>query len=311
MDWEHAVTVVRPGWERRHGAAGRCAAHDLPDRVAMVATSWDLTVLGPLATGWESVVVAVHDVSGQPGVLKCRPPADPGTRREAVVLTRLASPGLVPLIASAPDEGVLWLGRVVPGHALSQELDDQAAVDAWCQVASSLPRVVPDPEGTGASTAPFPTLDHQLGALEVWQATLSKGQGRLAQWVVAVAHRLAASTRDPSLLHGDLHDENILAAGGGAFYAIDPKGVWGDPAYEPACFLMNRWMRSSGPSERMAGALAERLLLDGGRVLGWTLVHTALSLAWSQEDDGVAAPATDSRWTLLRHGARFIGGWKA
>lgn len=313
VEWAHAVAAVRPGWERRHGVAGHRAAQNLPDRVARLAASWDLTVLGPLATGAESVVVAVRDAADRPGVLKCRPPADPGTGREAMALTHLASPGVVGLRAAALDEGVLWLGRVVPGHPVAQEPDDRVAVSAFCQVASSLPRYLaaPDPNACGAAPTPFPNLGQQLDALETWPSALPKGEWLLAERLVALAHRLADSTRTPCLLHGDLHDDNILAAAGGAFCAIDPKGVWGDPAYEPACFLMNRWTRSSGPSAGMAAALAARLALDARRVLGWTFVHTALSLAWSQEDDGVAAPATDGRWALLRYVTHVMDGWEA
>ncbi len=315
MEWGPAVAAVGPGWERRHGVDGRRAAEDLPARVAKVAAPWDLTVLGPLATSRESVVVAVRDAFGRPGVLKCRPPSDPGTGREAMALAHLTSPALVQLIACAPDDGVLWLGRVVPGYALSQEPNEETAIDAFCQVAGSLPRhtVLPNPDPPFGRAAPFSVLDHQLDALEAWQAALPKGEGHLAERLVAVAHGLAQSTRAPSLLHGDLHDENILVAGGGVFCAIDPKGVFGDPAYEPACFLMNRWTRSPAPSDLMAtaAALAERLRLNVGRVLGWTFVHTALSLAWSQEDGGVAVPTADRRWALLRYASHVLGGWEA
>ncbi len=304
-EWEHAVAAVGPAWERRCGAAGRQAALELRERVARVAALWELTVGGPLATGGESVVVAVHDRFGRPGVLKCRPPADPGTCREALALTHLASPHVVPLMASAPADGVLWLSRVVPGQALAEERDDLAAADAWCEVASSLPRAA-DP--TAASAALFPRLTQQLGALEAWQAALPKGHWHLAQRVVAVAQGLAATAPAPSLLHGDLHDENILSAGGGTFWAIDPKGVFGDPAYEPACLLMNRWMRPTGPPERLAAAVAQRLGLDARRVLGWTFVHTALSLAWSQEDDGRPVGASDPRWAVLDQALSALRG---
>ena len=188
------------------------------------------------------------------------------------------------------------------------EPDDQRAVDAWCEVASSRPLVVPEPDSAGLSTDPFPMLDDQLGVLEAWQAGLPKGERRLAERLVALAHRLADSTSARSLLHGDLHDENILLGGDGTFCAIAPKGVWGDPAYEPACFLMNRWTRTPAPSPPMAVALAKRLELNARRVLGWTLVHTALSLAWSEEDDGVAASASDPRRAILRQARDIFSG---
>lgn len=43
------------------------------------------------------------------------------------------------------------------------------------------------------------------------------------------------------MIHTDLHDENVLAADREPWLAIDPKPLSGDPHYEPAPMLWNRW----------------------------------------------------------------------
>lgn len=50
--------------------------------------------------------------------------------------------------------------------------------------------------------------------------------------------RLLETSGPPRFLHGDLHQENILLHGPD-WKLIDPKGLAGDPAYEPAAFLRN------------------------------------------------------------------------
>ena len=42
-------------------------------------------------------------------------------------------------------------------------------------------------------------------------------------------------------MHGDLHYENVLAGGPGALAGHRPQADVGDPHYEPAPMLWNRW----------------------------------------------------------------------
>ena len=46
---------------------------------------------------------------------------------------------------------------------------------------------------------------------------------------------------DARLIHGDLHYENVLAADREPWLVIDPKPMAGDPHYELAPMLWNRW----------------------------------------------------------------------
>jgi streptomycin 6-kinase len=95
-----------------------------------------------------------------------------------------------------------------------------------------------------------------------------------------------ATTMQRLALHGDLHHDNIMQSTRG-WLAIDPKGVWGDPAYETANVFRNPEGAGDLPYQpariaRLAAAFHARLGHDPGRMLGWAVAHCALSTFWSR-----------------------------
>lgn len=98
--------------------------------------------------------------------------------------------------------------------------------------------------------------------------------------------------QEPRLLHGDLHHENVLRCdrpGGSTWLAIDPQGVWGDPAYEVANLFGNPrdvpeiTLAPNRPA-RLAWTLSALLGHCPNRMLRWAFVHSCISAAWSIED---------------------------
>jgi len=94
------------------------------------------------------------------------------------------------------------------------------------------------------------------------------------------------------LLHGDLHHGNILAAQREPWLAIDPKGVLGLPAYEPATFVINQTAEAAGATDlsrflmfRVDG-LASTAGLDPTMVRESAVAHAVLSAWWTVEDHG-------------------------
>jgi streptomycin 6-kinase len=99
---------------------------------------------------------------------------------------------------------------------------------------------------------------------------------------------LLASTQRTSVLHGDLHHDNFLRAPHG-WLIIDPKGVSGDPAHEPA----NAFRNPDGVGDpvfrpdritHLATRCAQRLGHPRDRLLAWAAAHCALSICCSRED---------------------------
>lgn len=109
-------------------------------------------------------------------------------------------------------------------------------------------------------------------------------------------HLLA--TAPPSIpLHGDFHHDNILIADEG-WVAIDPKGVFGDPAYDCANLFLNPVGAHEAAQKpdrilRLAEGLSAGLGYPLPRILGWAVVHSALAIAWAERSGGdpAASPA--------------------
>lgn len=95
--------------------------------------------------------------------------------------------------------------------------------------------------------------------------------------VCPLGERLHATSPGLRFLHGDLHPFNVLRSGTD-WVAIDPKGLWGDPHYEPAAYLRNLTERYPtiealrDASVGRIGRFAEALGLDPWRIAAWSVV---------------------------------------
>lgn len=100
---------------------------------------------------------------------------------------------------------------------------------------------------------------------------------------------LERTTTRRTLVHGDLHHYNIIQHKG-KWVAIDPKGMWCDPAVEPGAFLRNIAERLPAGDEMVAltkGRLdlfASELGEPWDRVWGWGYVVAVISALWASED---------------------------
>lgn len=88
---------------------------------------------------------------------------------------------------------------------------------------------------------------------------------------------LLATTERQVFLHGDLHHENILRHGD-RWVVIDPKGVVGDPCFEPDAFLHNPLSIIQDPDSepilrRRIELFSELLDLNPWRVCAWAIVN--------------------------------------
>lgn len=149
--------------------------------------------------------------------------------------------------------------------------------------------------------APRPGRLPTLRPLEAWFAALFAAAARSEVFARAAqeASSLLASPLGTTTLHGDLHHGNALDFGADGWCAIDPKGLWGDPAYDLVPLLLNPDLADpSHPVATLPGTLARRVRvlapamdLDPRRVLRWTATGAALSAAWSLDDGNRTAAA--------------------
>lgn len=104
-----------------------------------------------------------------------------------------------------------------------------------------------------------------------------------------------------TLVHGDLHYANVLAADREPWLAIDPKPMDGDRHYEPAPLLWNRWDELAGAGLSVRDGVRRRFHtvvdtagLDEDRARDWVVVRTVLNAHWSVQDAERAGRDLDS-----------------
>ena len=90
---------------------------------------------------------------------------------------------------------------------------------------------------------------------------------------------------DAALIHTDLHYANVLAADREPWLVIDPKPLAGDPAYEVAPLLWNRWDEAVATGQPSGGAVLDRMFtvvdvaaLDEDRVRDWVVVRELVNV---------------------------------
>ncbi len=205
-------------------------------------------------------------------------------RAELEAVRQAAGPGFVRLIDADPSISIMMLERIRPGTTL---------LDAGLS----------DAESTRIGAAKMrefwrePERDGDLISLERWAKELhshdpaayphfSTSVRELLAMGKAIAHDLLASPRSRSMLHGDLHHQNILRDEEERWITIDPKGLIGERGYDIATWMMNPWGAPRCDdyvdiANRRLDIFAEELGEDRDRLAQWAVFHAALSLCWS------------------------------
>jgi streptomycin 6-kinase len=276
------------GWSAEQGRVGGPSGAQWSDRLprllAQVLDDWDLTPVGVGRTGYSAVVVPVTR-AGQPLCLKVAWPHLEG-RDEALALRLWDGRGAVRLVAADPARGALLL------EALDADRDLRAVdIDTACQVAGSLLAQlnVPAPGGLRPLSE---YAREQVGRL----ATTGGVPRRFAERAGGLVRDLTADPDcDSTLLHTDLHFENILATlpgtGRPEWVAIDPHTMAGHPGFELQPLVRNREDELGTGSafrylvRRRVEIAAEAAGIDEDLALGWTYVHTAMQARWAAEGD--------------------------
>jgi streptomycin 6-kinase len=215
---------------------------------------------------------------GRQAMLKMLKPTS-DERAAADLLRWFAGSGAVRLYAA--DANALLMERAdnevsLKTMAISGGDDCAAEILADCVKQLHAPRESPVPGG--------------LTPLREWFRSLFARQAQMP--ILArcadVAQRLLAAEHESTVLHGDLHHDNVLHSVRG-WLAIDPKGLIGERTYEVANLLGNPWphgeiVHQPGRMLRLAELYGTRLGLDHRRVLGFAFAHAGLAASWSMDD---------------------------
>lgn len=133
--------------------------------------------------------------------------------------------------------------------------------------------------------------------LASWFADLLPAAERLGGILVACARAATAlleTQTDVTILHGDLHHENVLHFGDRGWLAIDPKGVMGERTFEFVPSLLDPDDTSPldlARLERQIGLTATAAQLDPVRLRLWLLAWSGLSAVWWLADGKSPEPS--------------------
>ncbi|HSE72368.1 MAG TPA: aminoglycoside phosphotransferase family protein [Nocardioidaceae bacterium] len=255
---------------------------DLPRLTAGLVEEWQLEYDGPPRHGFCSLVVPVRTNGGRPAVLKVGFPDDEN-EHEHLALQRWDGRAAVRMLRADPRRRAMLLERL---HA--EDLTALWDVEA-CEIVAGLYRRihVPALPQLRALTAYVQRWNDGLAALGD-EAPMPR---RLVQQAVSLARDLVADPGSTgTTIHGDLHYENVLAADREPWLVIDPKPMSGDPHYEVAPLLWNRWDEAvvSGQVRdtlrRRFHTVVDTAELDEDRARDWVVVRALHNASWTVDD---------------------------
>jgi streptomycin 6-kinase len=216
---------------------------------------WELRRDGEPIHGSGSMVLPVRTSDGVPAVLKVSS-ADAGSEHEHLVLRRWGGDGAVRLLSADPPHRALLLERLG-----SPNLGALPDVDA-CEVVAGLYRRLHVPALPQLRTLTS-FLEQRAGDFDALPRSAPIPH-RLVEQAASLSRELAADPASTgTVIHTNLHYENVLASDREPWLAIAPKPMNGDPHYELAPMLWSRWDELSGH------------IRDGVRRRFYTLVDSA------------------------------------
>jgi streptomycin 6-kinase len=289
---EHSMPIIPDNFVRfmqiQHGENGLAWLARLPDILVTCEQRWHIKLGIPFANlSYHYVISGTRDDGTHVVVKAFSPTGEFALQAEALHL--FGGRGSVRLLDDDPTNEVQLLEYAEPGTLLSTLEDDEKAISIATSVMRQLWRPVP-------SGSPFPTILKWGAGLVRLRRYYDGGTGpfpaRLVEEAETLFAELSTSMAEPMLLHGDLHQENILAAGHERWLAIDPKGLIGEPAYEIGPLLHNPFpqlLMAPQPGRILArriDQLSEELSFDRARVRGWGLHQALLASWWDVEDTG-------------------------
>ncbi len=266
------------------GEAGKKWLQELPSSIEKLQQDWHIEIEAPFKNSYCNYVAQGKTKNGSDIVLKVSYP-DQEFYREINYL-KLQKDGPVPKVLQV-DESIpaILLEKISPAQTLATIQEDEAIIIA----ASLMDRLWKKVD----VSSDFRSLDElyqdflRLKELSPMNTLFSADILKKAQDAYIL---LTQNPEEEFLLHGDLHQFNIIFDSVKGWIVIDPSGIIGEKAYEVATFLRNPPAIGSDP--KLKEILKNRIYtfsrildLNSKRIYLWGLFQTVLSSLWAVEDN--------------------------
>jgi len=270
------------------GEEGRAWLERLPVILGACEERWHMRISAPVGNLSFNYVAPAVLADGTEVILKTGLTDEFPSQPEA--LRHFDGRGMVQLLAYDEHDAAMLLERLKPGMPLRTVEHDEAAISAAVELPHRIWHPLPQHH------YPFPTVCDWGKGFARLRKLYHGGTGPLPPTLFGKAEKLyaelSASMDEPVLLHGDLHQDNILSAEREPWLAVDPKGVIGEPVFETGALLRNIWpdiLSIPDPKALMArriDQLSAELGFDRERIYNWGFSQAVLSVVWGVEDTG-------------------------
>ena len=280
----------------------------LPGLARDLVEEWELRPDGVPLQGTAGLVLPVRADDGRTAMLKISLP-DEQTATEHLALRRWGGRGAVALLRADPHRRALLLDRLGERRLTAVDVDEACEQVALCYRALHVP-----------ASPQFRRLSDVCRQWEQGLRALPRNAPlphRLVQQALSLAQDLADDpSTDGTLVHGDLHGDNVLHAPAdkgydGDWVVIAPRPLSGDPHLEPAPMLWNRWDEAVATGDvrdavrRRFFTIVDTAELDEDRARAWTVLRlVVLGLHHLQEP----TPETDRLVTTAVTVAKAVQG---
>lgn len=267
----------------------------IPESVAHLAEKWKLTNMRPLVPMSPTsnyVVRAYSALYNTDVILKIHACGGCSGSQEATALKLFNGNGVVKLLEYDAQYNGLLLEDITPGNTLSTLFphDDARALEITIALIKKMQSA-----DVSNHVHEFPTVEQWMEELRTFQST--KIPHALLQKAYRLSQALLSIPYKPTLLHGDLHHENILQSSNdstdvNAWIIIDPKGVIGPVEFEAIRFMMNpipgllEQPNVQDITEHRINQLHTLCGFEKQRLIDWLFVQAVLSACWAEQGGG-------------------------
>jgi streptomycin 6-kinase len=264
-----------------NGKAGEQWLAGMDELIAYCKHKWQFELL-PVRKLSFNFIAPVLFVNGSKAVLKLAMPGK-GTLAEIATLKAYDGDVFCKLLDAEPAKGIMLLECIEPGEPLAIVPDDIISTTIVAQLIKDMQQV-------------NTITDHLFQTANDWYAGLISLQVRFGNAIIpgylfnnalAAYQSIQFNPQKQRLLHGDLHQENILLAGNDCWKIIDPKEIIAETGCELIPFLMNK-LEGKDVTTAISGRIevfSDELKVKKDRIIQWGSFRSVLSAYWKIEDN--------------------------
>ncbi|HEY4196920.1 MAG TPA: aminoglycoside phosphotransferase family protein [Mucilaginibacter sp.] len=264
-----------------HGVAGKKWLDDLDGLIGYCKTKWQFEIIEVEKLSF-NFVVRVQLKDNSKAILKLGLPGKE-LQSELEALTAYNGQGYCKMLDAEAEKGIMLLEYIEPGTYLNTIQDDIAKTTTIVNLIKSMAGLNP------LSLYPFQTAGdfyHDLLRLYVRFGNTDIPE-YLFKEAISAYNLIESDPHPQRLLHGDLHQENIILGQDGEWKAIDPKGVISETGYELFPFLVNdvEGKDIATTINKRIETFSDQLKIKRERIVQWGIFRSVLSAYWQIEDN--------------------------